>query len=182
MNDTVVIRPLHVVAMLTATEASLDRPGTWCSTSSQDRTVAALLSGRAGFFIELGASHPVSGSNTRSLERDHGWHGLCVEANPRNHNALLAARTCHVVAAAVSDVERPSHLLDSGATSRLFTPDTRRRRASPNPAVHSVTLSRLLSYFHAPRLIDYLSLDVRRLSSSPSTSGRLPCLASCASR
>ena len=49
----------------------------------KDRTAAKLLrSKRGGFFLDLAANEPVVLSNTRSLERDLGWKGVCIEANP----------------------------------------------------------------------------------------------------
>ena len=153
-NRTAAIRPLHMVTVRLPDTS--DRPGLWISTSGQDRTVLALL-GAHGFFIELGANAPAYGSNTRSLERDHHWRGLCIEANPRLHVSLLGNRRCEVVAAAVSDEERDMRVMESGPGSHLYTPTS---GLMTSAAVRTIPFSRLLAHFCVPRVIDYLSLDV----------------------
>ncbi len=57
-----------------------DKPGIWHAQVGQDRTVVQLLKGkRGGFFIDLAANEPIILSNSRTLERDFGWDGLCIE-------------------------------------------------------------------------------------------------------
>ena len=70
-----------------------DRAGEWHGQEGQDRIVAMLLGGsstqggleqrNARFFVDLASSNGLTHSNTRTLERDHGWRGLCIEANSR---------------------------------------------------------------------------------------------------
>ena len=60
-----------------------DRSGVWHSQHGQDRVVSTLLASKHGYFIDLAASEPLMHSNTRALERDFGWNGICIEANPR---------------------------------------------------------------------------------------------------
>ena len=101
---------LATAAMLlsVATRAELadddsDEPGAWHSASGQDRFIVALLDGqRDGFFVDVGSDEPVRQSNTRALERDYGWHGLCIEADAAKVFALARRRTCSVVGAIVS--------------------------------------------------------------------------------
>ena len=60
-----------------------DTPGEWHSQDHQDLAVARLLRyKRGGFFVDLAANEPVCLSNTRALERDYGWEGICIDANP----------------------------------------------------------------------------------------------------
>ena len=135
-----------------------DEPGTWTSTSGQDRSVATLLgSNHRGYFIELGANAPITGSNSRSLERDHGWSGLCIEANSRLHATLLANRRCDVVGAAVSDEEAMANVVEAGPASQI---DDQRTRSRSTVQAPTVLFSRIISHFGVPRSIDYLSLDV----------------------
>jgi hypothetical protein len=62
-----------------------DRVGRWHAQAGQDRTVAALLRRqRGGFFLDLAANEPVVLSNTRTLERDFGFKGICIEVKPRS--------------------------------------------------------------------------------------------------
>ena len=37
---------------------------------------------KGGIFVDVGAFHAKDGSNTYRLERDFGWTGLAIDANP----------------------------------------------------------------------------------------------------
>ena len=158
-NATIRFHPLYVIAH--ALNDPADRPGQWTSTSGQDATVQTLLgyggraSQQAPYFVELGAHHPISGSNTRALERDYGWRGLCIEANPRLHGPLLAHRACTVIAAAVSDTEQSASLVEAGAATQV-----RKGGSAAYGQIETVQFSRILRQFEVPRNISYLSLDV----------------------
>ncbi|XP_061170000.1 uncharacterized protein LOC133179224 [Saccostrea echinata] len=52
------------------------------SEARQDETVYKIFPKIGGFFIELGANDGLYLSNTIWLERQHGWTGLLIEANP----------------------------------------------------------------------------------------------------
>ena len=159
-STTTWIRPLHVAVTSDPTFDAGDLPGRWCSTSGQDQTVVALLGNTGGrYFIELGANAPIVGSNTRALERDHGWRGICIEPSPQLHAALLAKRKCEVIGAAVSDKERRVGLIDAGQASHLFDIDPRSRSRAATTTL-TVRLSSILEYINAPARIDYFSLDV----------------------
>lgn len=76
---------------------SMDENHEFFSGYGQDRTVfslldAAGLQGKKGFFIDLAARHPLETSNTRALERNLGWSGLCIEANERYWDKLATLR------------------------------------------------------------------------------------------
>ena len=49
-----------------------------------------------GFFIEFGASHPTSGSNTYLLESDFGWNNILAEPSKSCHDQLLRNRNVFV--------------------------------------------------------------------------------------
>lgn len=55
-----------------------------------------------GVFVDVGAGDGVRGSNSLYFE-NRGWRGLCIDADPRNHDALqrraCAVETCGVSAA-----------------------------------------------------------------------------------
>jgi hypothetical protein len=57
---------------------------------------------RGGYFVDLAANHPLLKSNTRTIERDFGWRGLCIDGNEEFLMLLLKRRTCQVVGAIVS--------------------------------------------------------------------------------
>lgn len=53
--------------------------GTWHSQAWQDRFVAAALPHEGGLFVDIGAGHPLNGSNTAFLEFERGWRGLLCD-------------------------------------------------------------------------------------------------------
>jgi hypothetical protein len=63
-----------------------DVAGFWNSQAGQDCVIQGMF-GRAEdgvrprYFVDLAANHAIHLSNTRALERDHGWHGVCIEGN-----------------------------------------------------------------------------------------------------
>src|SRR5881227_3460487 len=65
------------------------------SYQGQDRFVLDVLGGmRGGFFLDSGASDGTTGSNTRVLEFEYGWTGICVEPNQDLFDQLARDRRC----------------------------------------------------------------------------------------
>ena len=145
------------------------------SQAGQDQTVAHLFDGKSGFFIDLAANDAVALSNTLMLERDYGWEGICIEANP-NYWSRLARRRCTVVGAAVGKVDneivefnfglaQPGLKVpgeDNGVFGGIVGFDNKPRhvkkeRSSP---LHTASLLNVLEKTRAPPDIDYLSFDV----------------------
>jgi len=170
---------------------SCDTKANWHSQSGQDRVVAeGIFQGkRGGFFIDLAANHPFKKSNSRALERDYGWSGLCIDGNEQFLMLLLKHRMCKVVGAIVaseSDADvQYRHWLGSGGTGSTgswqhalsgivgfdnkanLTADSNARYVAKGSKVSFVDtravttrLIDLLRYHNAPTTIDYLSLDV----------------------
>ena len=177
-----------------------DKPGKWHSQGSQDQIIAALFPkmrhsrGNGGYFVDLAANHPLFISNTRALERDYGWNGLCIDAAEHLVADLARRRTCTVVNAVLStqqdDVVTFRAWLTSGWQTGLsgIVGTSGENRADGGGGVGSVlarywtslltrfwkpqsvptedrkrvatTFGAILDHFHAPRVIDYLSLDV----------------------
>lgn len=160
-----------------------DVAGRWHSKGQQDQLVFALLSGkRSGYFVDLAANHPVFISNTRALERDYDWRGICIEANPRYWALLRAVRRCNVVGVAVTSVEQTLTFINPkkggfGHADGLKSADGKvlhRKITSENastsinlgafdtPSFHakSIPFGNVLADLSAPLAIDYLSLDV----------------------
>jgi FkbM family methyltransferase len=62
---------------------------------------------KSGFFVDVGAHHPLRFSNTYALYR-RGWRGINVDATPGSMDAFKKMRPDDVnIESAVSDVERP---------------------------------------------------------------------------
>ena len=134
----------------------------------QDRVIARIFEDkRDGFFVDLAAHTPVSLSNTRTLERDFGWHGVCVEADHAYFVDLARYRACSVVQAVVASRANATvlyrHQASFGGVKRF---EEGRRLGSHTPRVtgtsklRTVTLTNVLRHAGAPSTIDYLSLDV----------------------
>jgi FkbM family methyltransferase len=51
---------------------------------------------RAGAFVDVGAYDGITGSNTYYFERQLGWRGVAIEANPEAVAKLVQNRTCEV--------------------------------------------------------------------------------------
>jgi hypothetical protein len=141
----------------------------------QDQTVALLFSGKPGFFIDLAANDAVALSNTLMLERDYGWDGICVEANP-GYWSRLARRRCTVVGAAVGHVDNEIVEFNAGVTQPGlkipgqdigvfggivgFDNKVRQVKKETTWSVHTAALLNVLEKTHAPPEIDYFSFDV----------------------
>ena len=141
----------------------VDAPGTWHSQAGQDRIVFNLV-GRNGFFVDLAANEPVTLSNTRTLERDYQWRGLCIDGNAELVTKLRAVRSCQVINAVVSEQPgREIAFLESGPNGGVLSNSTKNRRSKPGMKVsyhRTVTLQSILRRAQAPDVIDFLSLDI----------------------
>ncbi len=80
----------------------------------QSQTAKKMLLGRqqeAGFFVELGAGNGERFSNSLFFERDWGWNGLLIEANPELFAELMGKnRKAYTMNACVSPTQKSSKL------------------------------------------------------------------------
>lgn len=123
--------------------------------------------GKAGFYIDVGASDPSTASVTRHFY-DLGWHGINVEPTTTSFERLQAERRRDVnLNVAVSD--RSGEILfhefpgwDSGVSTASEANATRHRDAgltSHDRTVAALTLAEICeAYVEGP--IDFLSVDV----------------------
>jgi FkbM family methyltransferase len=136
----------------------LVRPKTYYSQIGQDAWVNSVLNGkRNGFFVELGACDGLYLSNTLYFERHLDWNGICIEPNERYWSALGRNRRCNLSHALVHS--EPDQMVDfvlaeaaSGIDDETGNKHVVKLRTS--------TLEQVLDAYNAPRIIDYLSLDV----------------------
>jgi FkbM family methyltransferase len=115
-----------------------------------------------GFFVEFGACDGKYISNTLTLEA-FGWRGILAEPLPKWHDALRANRSCIIDTRCVWSRSGERLTLsemadDQHATEASVTPGARSTAASHEVA--SVSLDDFLREHSAPRLIDFLSMDV----------------------
>ncbi|MBP7461253.1 MAG: FkbM family methyltransferase [Candidatus Delongbacteria bacterium] len=133
---------------------------------------------RNGFYVEAGALDGIAGSCTYLLETTLGWSGILVEPgipykalsiNRSNNiclNLCLSGKNGPVIFA---DSENPGL---SGIIDALEALDLRHQQMYRTPRVQwkekgfkkktiqSITLFDLLATYQAPRIVDYLALDV----------------------
>lgn len=123
-------------------------------------------------FVDLAANDARVFSNTFRLEVEHGWEGICIEANS-DYLSDLAKRRCHVVAAVVTDATDQSVTfsmppVERGGIGAITNLGLKNHQASPSPwdranrrvTFRTVTLEAIFRRLAAPPVIDYLSLDI----------------------
>lgn len=117
------------------------------SQSGQDKWVIETLNKKDGFFVDVGAYDGIQTSNTFALEL-MGWNGICIEANPDVFMQLEKNRKCTVIDQAVTNC----------AGLVLFSGD--RINLNSGAKVWGNTLDKMLKTWEAPKVIDYLSIDI----------------------
>ena len=149
----------------------------------QDEWVYSILGNKKnGFFIELGGGDGINYSNTLFFEKTLQWNGICIEPNPFYSDTIRNNRTCNISYNCVSDtndieIDFASCLLLSGIVETAESETTKDNIIK----VKTKTLKRILEEFNAPKIIDYLSLDVegheyRILQSFPFNEYQINCI------
>lgn len=114
---------------------------------------------RRGFFVDVGAYDGVRYSNTAALERDLGWDGVAIEAEPGAAAALASFRRCRTVCALLDREERDRFF--DGARGMLSAAVAPGAPAPPGAMrIRARTLLSILEEAKAPPEIDYLTVDV----------------------
>jgi hypothetical protein len=150
-------------------------PGTGYSYQGQDIFVLDVLDGqRDGYFLDSGASSGVKGSNTKLLESQFGWTGICVEPNDALFAQLAKNRSCVCLNCCLYDREGPVEFFEAAGVfggiideydPRLLRQARRvvaERENGTLPALVSKparTIGSVLKACGAPPVIDYWSLD-----------------------
>jgi FkbM family methyltransferase len=164
------------------------RPETFSQTGQDFWVIGEVFNEmRHGFFLEVGSADGISLSNTYLLEREYGWMGICVEADPEYFAALQQTRSAICVNACVDanvhEVEFARRKLHGGIQDRGLDNEPGQCPEEPYSTVRMTTrpLVEILSEHMAPPVIDYLSIDVegaeeRILGSFPFESYRFRCM------
>lgn len=123
-----------------------------------------------GYFVDLAASDGVTINNTLLLEKELGWNGVCIEPNPAFFNKLQNSRNCIVKSDVIDKVNGSivQFRTDNGELGGIVDSDTDnnhkiRGRQLKNAIILNLqtkTLESLLDEVNAPKVIDYLSLDI----------------------
>lgn len=125
---------------------------------------------REGFFVEFGATDGVLLSNTYLLEKEFGWKGICAEPNPKFYEKLKKNRSCVVSDACIAGKtgEIVNFILaeEYGSIEKYADNDMhkeKREAYKKNDQViqlETVSLHDFLIKNNAPKIIDYLSVDI----------------------
>ena len=141
-----------------------------------DLEIDKIINKSDGYFVELGANDGVTQSNTLRLERSKNWNGLLIEPYPENYMycAHFRGNKNRVVSAACVDFEYNEKFVEleySNLTTSQVLDTTSAERDQKRDylqnhedfvtfGARAYTLSAILLKAEAPRLIDFMSLDV----------------------
>ena len=131
-------------------------PGTWQSPNGHDKKIVARFgpsraAGAPRFFVDISSdSHSITDSHTLTLERDFGWHGLCVLRQPSRW-WQFSHRACSVVGASLAPTTR-----EPGSITT--------RRGSRALCMHGLQLQ-----IHVPPYLPHCELVVQNARTPPHT-------------
>ena len=135
----------------------------------QDRWVAEVFNlKKNGYFLDFGAFDGITISNTYWLEKTLMWNGICVEPNPTFYPELCKLRTSTTVNSALWPESRQKiEFCDAHGLSSFkiyqkcdSNSDVRINATLAIITVDTINPTELLDRFNAPKLIEYLNLDV----------------------
>ena len=135
----------------------------------QDRWAAEIFGlKREGYFLEFGALDGILTSNTYTLEKELGWSGITVEANPTYFPAVCRNRECITINAALWPESREIvEMVDAHGLSSVIDYKDGDSMASVRSEitkrkfkVDTLNPTELLDRFQVPKYIEYLSLDI----------------------
>jgi FkbM family methyltransferase len=126
-----------------------------------------------GYFVEIGAFEGTYLSNTVVLERELDWQGICVEANPEFFKLMKERRNCIKVRACLDEKEQEVIFrVDNNVFAGIIDDDTDNGQKLSDMQIQSLlsqkkaikmktkTLEKVLAKKNAPKVIDFLSMDV----------------------
>ncbi len=145
--------------------STIDSPTHWVAQARQDEAIFSLLGNKTdGIFVDLAANDAVQLSNTYSLEKHHGWKGVCIEPNPLYWYNLTHFRPhCHIVGAVVGSQRNQDvpFYFQAGDHGGIVGFDNGPKFTKDSRTAYTVTLREVLQrYIPSNNHIDYLSLDV----------------------
>ena len=127
---------------------------------------------KKGYFVDLAATDGIHENNTFVLEKRLGWKGICIEPNSSFFKYLKKNRKCHCSNKVVSDKKKELKFFENGGVGGIigsrYDNNLKKRYKILNKNsnqtkiknYNAVTLFSILKKYKAPKIIDYLSLDV----------------------
>jgi FkbM family methyltransferase len=111
-----------------------------------------------GFYIDIGANAPQTGSVSYFFDRCLQWKGICVEAQPELAKNLREKRTCKVVNACIDSEASEVSFVKDGDHSRILKPDEIVTSGSVI-RVKCMTLEQLLQE-NDVKYVDFMAMDI----------------------
>jgi len=127
---------------------------------------------KKGYFIDLAAADGIRISNTFLLEKKYNWSGICIEPNYLFFQNLKNNRKCHCIREVVMGKKKKIKFFEDGGIGGIIGDQydnnyqkrssiiKKRSNRHKIKNYKSVALKSILKKFKAPKVIDYLSLDV----------------------
>jgi FkbM family methyltransferase len=124
------------------------------SQAGQDEWVVKFFNEKKnGFFLDIGAHNGIDINNTYYLEKNLDWSGICIEADPVIFEDLKNNRNSICVNCAASDSVGYIKFSQDGFSGKI-------NELTGTVDVKSNTIANILRDNNAPKIIDYISLDV----------------------
>ena len=131
----------------------------------QDLWVLSNFGSKKGFFVEFGAYDGAASSNTITLETDFDWTGIIAEPAIGMREQIRKNRRCQMDFRAVWDkssefIEFTEDLVEGYLSVAVQDKMINSGNKNHSYKVETVTLLDLLNQHNAPKIIDYVSIDV----------------------
>jgi FkbM family methyltransferase len=104
-----------------------------------------------GFFVDIGANDGITINNSYLLEQN-GWNGVCIEPNIHEFNKLNESRKSNNYQVCISDFNGKCYFEENGFFGKILGKNAGN--------TDCFTLEYFLDSIDAPKIIDYLSIDV----------------------
>jgi len=118
---------------------------------------------KKGYYVDAGALDGVSISNTLFFEK-LGWDGVCIEACPSNYARLIRNRKCYCLNSVIGDGDVVQFYTSSNSGRHSVFREVAVSCGDDiigcNYNVKSNRLDYLLDQCKAPKVIDFLNMDI----------------------
>jgi FkbM family methyltransferase len=117
-----------------------------------------------GYFVDIGAFDGLHINNTYLLEADYNWDGICIEANPKHFHGLMKNRNVTCLNVCLDQTEGEVEFIQRHVMSGIIDDDLDNTATDDHDGevitIKTSTLQKVLKENNAPKVIDYLSIDV----------------------
>jgi hypothetical protein len=115
---------------------------------------------QGNFYFEAGAVNGFHMSQTATLEHQHNWQGILVEAHADFHSLLAEGRSENACVHACLGNGQPAWFEQKGQGLMGHSQIRGKRINEECIPVETLTINQVLEEYQAPRVIDYMVLDV----------------------